>query len=82
MVQLFPWGERKSLKKVPPEAVSDTVPSTEAGAAAPASSSRHPREKSEGHLLDNPKIVTEQGLEPWSSGFRIQVEVGKLTLVE
>lgn len=79
MVQLFPWGERKSLKKVPPEAVSDTVPSTEAGAAAPASSSRHPREKSEGN---NPKIVTEQGLEPWSFGFRIQVEVGKLTLVE
>lgn len=34
----------------------------EAGAAAPASSSRHPKEKSEGHLLDNPKIVTEQDL--------------------
>lgn len=89
MVQLFPWEERKSLKKVPPEAVSDSAPSTEAGAAAPASSSRHPREKSEGHLLDtqlifthSPKIVTEQGLEPWSFGFRIQVEVGKLALVE
>jgi len=30
----------------------------------------------------SPKMVTEQGLEPWSFGFRIQVEVGKLTLVE